>query len=107
MSFKKLSEYDDEIKKMDRMLDNFKKCMEEHPEKIGGHINYELLKYLREDLKKERDKLAASLYCDEKYPDEKYLNELFKKNNLILKNQKKLLKNLKSNMIEREIIVDY
>lgn len=36
MSFKKLSEYDDEIKKMDRMLDNFKKCMEEHPEKIGG-----------------------------------------------------------------------
>ncbi len=67
MRFKKVARYNDEIKKMDRMLDNFKKCMEEHPEKIGGHINYELLKYLREDLKKERDKLAASLYCEEKY----------------------------------------
>ena len=97
MRFETLSEYDDEIKKMDRMLDNFKKCMA-HPEKIGGHINYELLKHLHGNLKKERDKLAASLYCDEKYP-----KELFKKNNLILKNQKKLLKNLKSNMIEREM----
>lgn len=102
MRFKKVARYNDEIKKMDRMLDNFKKCME-HPEKIGGHTNYILLQYLQEDLKKERDKLAASLYCDEKYPDEKYLNELFKKNNLILKNQKKLLKNLKMNMLEREM----
>ena len=55
MRFKKVARYNDEIKKIDRMLDNFKKCMEEHPEKIGGHITYELLKYLREDLKKERD----------------------------------------------------
>lgn len=98
MRFRTVAQYDDEIKKMDRMMDNFKKCMA-HPEKIGGgHINYELLKYLHGNLKKERDKLAASLYHDEKY-----LNELFKQNNLILKNQKKLLKNLKSNMIKREM----
>lgn len=62
MRFETLSEYDDEIKKLNRMIDNWKKYFEEHTEDIGGHTNYVVLEYIRDELKKERDKLAASLY---------------------------------------------
>ena len=65
MIFKTLSEYGDEIKRYDRMIDNHKKYYERHPEDIGGHTNHEVLIYIRNELQKERDKLAASSYCDE------------------------------------------
>ena len=55
MIFKTLSEYDDEIKMYDRMLDIFKKCVEEQIRK-GGAVDYELLRYIHK-LKKERKEL--------------------------------------------------
>lgn len=57
MRFKKLSEYDEEIKKIDSMIDSWEKYIEEHPEEIGGRANCEGLKYIRDELKKERDNL--------------------------------------------------
>lgn len=45
MIFKTLPEYDDEIKMYDRMLDIFKKCVEEQIRK-GGAVDYELLRYI-------------------------------------------------------------
>lgn len=57
MGLKTIYEYDDEIKKIDRVIDNWEKYIEEHPEEIGGCTNCECLKYIRDELKKERDKL--------------------------------------------------
>lgn len=57
MRFKTLSEYDDEIKKIDKMIDNWEKYIKTHPEEIGAHTNCEGLKYIRNELKKERDNL--------------------------------------------------
>lgn len=59
MRFKTLSEYDDEIKKIDEILDEFHDYVNNHPEKIGVQKNYELLKYIRDELKKERGKLKG------------------------------------------------
>lgn len=36
MRFQTLSEYDDEIKKIDKMIDNWEKYIKTHPEEIGG-----------------------------------------------------------------------
>lgn len=58
MRFKTLSEYDDKIKKIDTMIDNWEKHIIAHPEEIGVHTNCEGLKYIRNELKKERDNLA-------------------------------------------------
>lgn len=66
MRFETLSEYDDEIKKLNRMIDNDKKYFEEHPEDMRGHTNYKVLEYIRDEFQKERDVLAASLYYKEK-----------------------------------------
>lgn len=57
MRFRTIARYDDEIKKIDKMIDNWKKYFEEHPEEIAGHTNYVVLKYIRDKLKKERDDL--------------------------------------------------
>lgn len=55
MRFETLSEYDDEIRMYDTMLDIFKKYVEEQIRK-GGAVDYELLRYIHK-LKKERDNL--------------------------------------------------
>lgn len=55
MRFKTIPQYDDEIRMYDRMLDIFKKCVEESLKK-GGTPNYELLRYIHK-LEKERDDL--------------------------------------------------
>lgn len=57
MRFKTVADYDNEIKRIDEILDNFKEYIENYPEKIGVQGNYELLKYIREELKKERKEL--------------------------------------------------
>jgi len=57
MGLKTIYEYDEEIKKIDRVIDNWEKYIEERPEEIGGRTNCEGLKYIRDELKKERDKL--------------------------------------------------
>lgn len=59
MRFKTLSEYDDEIKKIDEILDKFKEHIEKCPEDIGSKTNYLSLKYIRDELKKERGKLEG------------------------------------------------
>lgn len=55
MRFETLPEYDDEIKMYDRMLDIFKKYVEEQIRK-GGAVDYELLRYIHK-LKKEKENL--------------------------------------------------
>lgn len=57
MGLKTISEYDDEIKKIDEILHNFKEYIKECPEDSGTKTNYMGLKYIRDELKKERDKL--------------------------------------------------
>lgn len=66
MMFKTLSDYDDEIEKCDRVIDRYEKYFKEHSETIVGDTNYPVIKYIRNELQKERDKLAASLYYKEK-----------------------------------------
>lgn len=57
MSFKTISEYDDEIRMYDTMLDIFKKWVVEYSYEIGGELDYEFLRYVYDELKKERDNL--------------------------------------------------
>lgn len=57
MRFKTIPQYDDEIRMYDTMLDIFKKCVEEYSEEIGGELDYEFLRYIQGELKKERDNL--------------------------------------------------
>lgn len=57
MIFKTLSEYDDEIKRMDEILDNFKEYIENYPEDVGFKPTRMSIMYLREGLKKERKEL--------------------------------------------------
>lgn len=86
MRFETLSEYDDEIKKIDKMIGNWEKYIKTHPEEIGLHTNCEGLKYIRNELKKERDNLefcrstreALDRYDDSKkgMSVEKFLKEL-------------------------------
>ena len=57
MRFKKLSEYDEEIKRIDIILDNFKEYINNYPKEMGVKPTYISMKYLREELKKERDEL--------------------------------------------------
>lgn len=59
MRFRTVDEYDGEIKDIERMLDELLDYVNNHPEKIGVQGNYELLKYIRDELKKERDKLRG------------------------------------------------
>lgn len=66
MIFKTLSDYDDRIETCDRAIDRYEKYFEEHSETIVGDTNYPVIKYIRNELQKERDKLAASLYYKEK-----------------------------------------
>ena len=57
MRFKKLSEYDEEIKRIDEILDNFKEYINNYTQEMGVKPTYISMKYLREELKKERDNL--------------------------------------------------
>lgn len=55
-----LSEYDDKIKRIDEILDNFKEYISNSPQENGIKPTYISIKYLREKLKKERDNLEFS-----------------------------------------------
>ena len=57
MRFDTIHRYNDEIKKIDKMIDNWEKYIKTHPEEIGAHTNCEGLKYIRNELKKERKEL--------------------------------------------------
>ena len=68
------------------MIGNWEKYIKTHPEEIGVHTNCEGLKYIRNELKKERDNLefcrstreALDRYDDSKkgMSVEKFLKEL-------------------------------
>ena len=57
MRFETLSEYDEEIEGIDIILDNFKEYINNYPKEMGVKPTYISMKYLREELKKERDEL--------------------------------------------------
>lgn len=52
LGLKTISEYNKEIKKIDKILYEFKEYIEECPEDIETKWNYESLKYIRDELKK-------------------------------------------------------
>lgn len=65
MRFETLSEYDEEIERIDEILDNFKEYINNYPQEMGVKPTYISMKYLREELKKEKDKLEENLYSEE------------------------------------------
>lgn len=60
MRFETLSEYDEEIERIDIILDNFKEYINNYPKEMGVKPTYISMKYLCEELKKERDNLEFS-----------------------------------------------
>lgn len=54
---KELSKYDDKIKRIDEILDNLKEYINNYPQEMGIKPVYLSMKYLREELKKERYEL--------------------------------------------------
>lgn len=65
MRFKTIYEYDNHINSIDEKLDEFHDYVNNHPEKIGVQRNYELLKYIRDELKKERNELVGIIKAEE------------------------------------------
>ena len=57
MRFKTLADYDNEIKRIDEILDNFKEYINNYTQEMGVKPTYISMKYLREELKKERKEL--------------------------------------------------
>lgn len=57
MRFETLSEYDEKIERIDIILDNFKEYINNYPQEMGVKPTYISMKYLREELKKERKEL--------------------------------------------------
>ena len=66
MRYNTLSEYDEEIKRIDEILDNFNEYINNYPQEMGIKPTYISMKYLREELIKEKDKLEENLYSEEK-----------------------------------------
>lgn len=54
---KESSKYDDKIKRIDEILDNLKEYINNYPQEMGIKPIYLSMKYLREELIKERDNL--------------------------------------------------
>lgn len=65
MRFKTVADYDNEIKRIDEILDNFKEYINNYTQEMGVKPTYISMKYLREELKKEKDKLEENLYSEE------------------------------------------
>lgn len=57
LRYNTLSEYDEEIKRIDEILDNFKEYINNFPQEMSIKPTYISMEYLREELKKERDNL--------------------------------------------------
>ena len=61
MRFETLFEYDEEIERIDIILDNFKEYINNYTQEMGVKPTYISMKYLREELIKEKDKLEENL----------------------------------------------
>lgn len=76
MRFDTIHRYNDEIKRIDKALDDLKEDIEEHPNKTWNYIHYVLLNSMQESLKEERDRLKENSYYDEEKYNEDFTNEM-------------------------------
>ena len=76
MRFDTIHRYNDEIKRIDKALDDLKEDIEKHPNKTWNYIHYVLLHSMQESLKEERDRLKENSYYDEERYNEDFTNEM-------------------------------
>ena len=76
MRFDTIHRYNDEIKRIDKALDDLKEDIEKHPNKTWNYIHYVLLRSMQESLKEERDRLKENSYYDEEKYNEDFTNEM-------------------------------
>ena len=76
MRFDTIHRYNDEIKRIDKALDDLKEDIEKHPNKTWNYIHYVLLPSMQESLKEERDRLKENSYYDEEKYNEDFTNEM-------------------------------
>lgn len=75
MRFNTIHQYNDEIKRIDKALDDLKKDIEKHPDETWNYIHYVLLHSMQESLKEERGRLEESSYYDEEKYNEDFTSE--------------------------------
>lgn len=76
MRFNTILQYNDEIKRIDKALDDLKGDIEKHPDKTWNYIHYVFLHSMQESLKEERDRLKENSYYDEEKYNEDFTNEM-------------------------------
>ena len=76
MRFDTIHRYNDEIKRIDKALDDLKEDIEKHPNKTWNYIHCVLLHSMQESLKEERDRLKENSYYDEEKYNEDFTNEM-------------------------------
>lgn len=76
MRFDTIHRYNDEIKRIDKALDDLKENIEKHPDKTWNYIHYVLFHSMQESLKEERDRLKENSYYDEEKYNEDFTNEM-------------------------------
>lgn len=76
MRFDTIHRYNDEIKRIDKALDDLKEDIGKHPEKTWNCIHYVLLHSMQESLKEEMGRLKENSYYDEERYNEDFANEM-------------------------------
>lgn len=76
MRFDTIHRYNDEIKRIDKALDDLKEDIEKHPDKEWNYIHYVFLHSMQESLKEERDRLEENSYYGEEKYNEDFTNEM-------------------------------
>lgn len=76
MRFDTIHRYNDEIKRIDKALDDLKEDIEKYPNKTWNYIHCVLLRSMQESLKEERDRLKENSYYDEEKYNEDFTNEM-------------------------------
>lgn len=59
MRFDTIHRYNDEIKRIDKALDDLKEDIEKHPDETWNYIHCVLFRFMQESLKEERDRLRG------------------------------------------------
>lgn len=76
MRFNTIHQYNDEIKRIDKALDDLKEDIKKHPDKKWNYIHYVLLHSMWESLKEEGDRLKENSYYDKEKHNEDFTNEM-------------------------------
>ena len=76
MRFNTIHQYNDEIKRIDKALDDLKEDIEKHPDKTWNYIHYVFLHSMQESLKEERGRLEEDSYYDEEKYNEYFISEM-------------------------------